>query len=365
MPTATPSPRPTFWKALAAGAVLFLGLDLAVFRSWLYGHVAKPESSLGWVARRTLLEPAAHPVPTQPSVLLVGDSTMAEGCSAERLQALLGGPPTAVVDASVPATPMRVWPFLFETLPAPPGGFTVAVLGLQTYDDRGEAQAMGERAQDLAFLGPLVRPAEVSAIAAEFPQENARRDLWLAALCRTYAWRLDLQDLCADPLQRYRDVRHQFGRLTWGQPYEGHDGSLAGLHVEGDHLVGLPPGDPQLEAQLRLVVWPPPGVDNSAHRRTWLGRFVERAAAAGTETVLVRMPMQVLPRAVPHAPDTRVVDELRTRPHVHVLAADLFAALERPEFFFDGLHLNRAGRERFTTLLATALRAEFPDRWGK
>jgi hypothetical protein len=42
---------------------------------------------------------------------------------------------------------------------------------------------------------------------------------------------------------------------------------------------------------------------------------------------------------------------------VALLAPTEVASLERPMFFFDGLHMNRAGRDRYSVLVAHAVAA--------
>lgn len=358
-----PSPSNSTWKALAFGLLLFAAVDVGVFRSGLYGWVAKPESSGGWFARRTRFDAVARADLAAPAVLLLGDSRMGEGCSAARLDELLGTGRAKVRDASVPGSPLRVWTALGAQLGIPKRAIVVA--GLARYDDFGELEDLAQRTQDLGFLGPDLGLADARELAATFTAPTARRDVWLSLLCKTYAWRLDVQDLFAAPVQRYREVRRQFGRMSWGSSYEGNPGSLAGLRIEGDRLVGLPEGAGETAVHVRQLVWPEGRVDNFAYRERWLGRLAALVAAAEADLVLVRMPTQVLPCARPSPPRERALDGVRALPHVHVVDGGWFAELERPEFFFDGLHLNRAGRERFTALLAAALRAEFPDRWGK
>ena len=350
----------TTWKALLGGLVLFVLIDTVVFRTWLYGWVARSDSSAGYMALRTQRDPAAKPIAGPPSVVLLGDSRVEEGCDAGVLRDRLGGGPLAVRMAAIPATTPRVWPYLWSALPKPPGGYTVAVVGLSTYDDNEWGSRMSQRTLDLSFLGPLLTFAAASELAASFEDHaSARRDVWLAALCKTWAWRQDLRDLLADPWQRYQNLRASYGRMRWGAPYPGNPGSLAGARVEGNRIVGI--DDQATLSQLRQLVFPASSVDNHDYQRLWLGRLAERTAAAGTELVLVRMPTQVLPRSNPKAPDRRTLDELARWPRVHVLPHDQFAELERPEFFWDGLHLNRAGRERFTDILAEALRVRFPQ----
>ncbi|HEU4419173.1 MAG TPA: hypothetical protein VFT55_09560, partial [Planctomycetota bacterium] len=54
-----------------------------------------------------------------------------------------------------------------------------------------------------------------------------------------------------------------------------------------------------------------------------------------------------------------IFGELAGRSHVHVLDPNLFADLERPEYFYDALHMNQLGRRQFTERLADTLRQRF------
>jgi hypothetical protein len=360
-----PAARPTTWKALAFGALLFAGVDLGVFRWGPYRWLAKPDSSAGWVVQRTLIEPTLRPVLPQPAIVVFGDSRMGEACIPELLQAALGEPTAGVRLASVPGTSPRVWPFLFERLPPPPGGYRVAVVGLADWDDDHAGPSFGERDLDLAFLGPLLDLRGAADVAADFTAAAARRDAWLCACCRVYAWRRDLQDLLLAPWSRIDAARRRYWFVAGDPRYGGVDRSLAGVRWEDGRVVGLRPEDQGAAAALRDIVQPGPPADDSAYRRKWLGRMADLAAAAGTTLVFVRMPTQVLPLAQARAPATAVLDELARRPHVRVLARDLCAELERPEFFFDALHLNRAGAERFTRLLAAALLAACGPQLGR
>lgn len=356
-------PRTT-WKALLCGALLFAAADLAVFRSGLYAWIAKPDSSAGWMTKQTLFEPLAHPPTEQPSVLLLGDSTMGEAGDEVALRERLGAG-GIVKNAAVPGSTPRVWPFLFAQLPAPPGGWRLVVVGLRDYDDDGTWGGAAQRRGDLAFLGATLGLGDAATIAREFVDAAARRDVWLTALCRSYAWRLDLQDLLASPYQRYLDVRRQFGWLRWGKPYAGRDGSMAGVHVDGDQILGLSAAQEEERAKLAQLVWRRGCADDSAYRRHWLGELADRVTSTRAQLVLLRMPSQVLPRATPRVPSTRVLDELAQRPGVHVLSFEAFAEIERPDRFFDALHMNRTGRARFTELLAEQLLAHFADELGR
>lgn len=367
----SPSQSPaTTLRALLYALLMFVLGDLAVFRSGLYAWVAKPESSGGWLTKRTLLAPPPAAAGDVASVLLFGDSRIGEAIDEHALRERLGAPPVAVVQASLPGSSPRVWAQLFDRLPQPPDGFSLVVLGLPDYDDESGAEDLQQRMQDLAYLGPGLEPARAFDLAADLhceANEHATRDVWLATLLKSFAWRRDVQDLAADPFTRYREVRRQFGRLRWAAPYPGNPGSLAGVHVDGAEIRGVPTASANAQdpPTLRHLVFHEHDFDNTAYRRRWLGELADRVRASGAELVVVRLPLQVLPRSKPRVPATAVVDELAQRPGVHVLPYELLAAAEAPEFFFDALHVNRDGRALCTRLLAEQLLARFAGRLGR
>jgi lysophospholipase L1-like esterase len=51
------------------------------------------------------------------------------------------------------------------------------------------------------------------------------------------------------------------------------------------------------------------------------------------------------------------VDELRKRPWVKIIDPRVFEPLEKPELFFDYIHLNTDGRKLFSPLLADTVKA--------
>jgi len=360
--------RLTTWKAALTGLLLFAGADALLFRSDLYGWVAKPESSAGWVVRRCQHDEVL--LPSLPlTVALFGDSRAGEASAPELLHELWPDHLVTLRNAWVPGSTPRVWSYLFERLD--PGGrrFPVVVLALASYDDYDEIESLGDRVYDLPFLAPLVGVGNLFDLAGTFDKTSARKEAVLATLCKWYAWRRDLQDFASEPWQRYREVRHTFGSYRWGWQYQSHDGDLIGVHVEGDRIAGLPAGtDPAVAKALHeMAVEPPPPTTGAyaAYRRFWLGRIVAHAAGRGTMVVFVRMPTRVLPERTPRPPWQPVLDELAQQPHVRVLDRELFTELERPEFFYDALHLNTRGRERWTRLFTAALLACCGPRLGR
>lgn len=340
-----PSPRTT-WQALAFALVVFVAVDVAVFRSGLYAFVAKPDSNAGWMVRRTQLAATPTVPENGAAVLLLGDSRMGEGADERMLGERLADRHVVALHGAVPGSTPRVWPTLFSHVPAPRGGFDVVVVGLAAYDDDGEGEDFAKRSLDLAFLGPWLGLDLARELASDLDtHENptAMRDVWLATFVKGFAWRRDVQDLAVDPWSRYRDVRSHLGRLRWGDPYRGVDRVGASDALET----------------------PQTGVDNAVYRRRWLGQLVRDVRATGADVLFVRMPRPFANAGTQSPIRPRVVDELARQPGVHVVDESSLAELDEPSFFFDSLHLNRRGRERFTELLAGLVERALDRREGR
>ncbi|HWB96761.1 MAG TPA: hypothetical protein VG672_08670, partial [Bryobacteraceae bacterium] len=95
-------------------------------------------------------------------------------------------------------------------------------------------------------------------------------------------------------------------------------------------------------------------------RSYWLGRLLEPYLSGGTRFLIVRVPRNPWPiahyaRFDPHSS----IRSLASRRHVVVADETLFQSLEKPAYFFDAFHLNRAGREAFTAGLAEFILRHF------
>src|SRR5262249_28525087 len=107
---------------------------------------------------------------------------------------------------------------------------------------------------------------------------------------------------------------------------------------------------------LRARLLQPPAPQTGAlaeYRRLWFGRITDRYRGSPTRIVFVRIPRGPITRPAALSDARRgVVRELSAQPGVLLLDERAFDALERPELFFDGLHLNATGRADFSPALA-------------
>src|ERR1035438_1905013 len=87
-------------------------------------------------------------------------------------------------------------------------------------------------------------------------------------------------------------------------------------------------------------------------RRGWFGRIIDRYRGTGTRIVFVRLPRGPIPRPAWLARKTSSsIREMAERPDVMLGEEHAYESLERPEFFKDGMHMNREGVKRFSAML--------------
>jgi len=90
----------------------------------------------------------------------------------------------------------------------------------------------------------------------------------------------------------------------------------------------------------------------TAYFRYWYGHILDLYRGTQTKIVFFRLPRG--PVSPPDYPPKRdsAIRQLASKPNVVVLDEHLFGELERPELFYDAMHVNREGSTRFTRMLA-------------
>lgn len=302
-----------------AGAMLagWLLLQALVWRSGAYWYIAEPDSNIGAVTQALFLLDAAYR-PGRRTVLVFGDSRVGEGFSAPLASA---GGDVDFINLAVPGSTARTWYYLLR-----------------------EVERRGYR-YDALLIGTLYVPTDLRR-SAEWPLDPRHqvqllglRDLadypdWRPILLPELMAQDDLRGLLLHPLRRLKAIR---ARAIYAQDairYPGRED-----RVPDDFEVQASPPIPEALAR-----------ENAAWQYRWLRRIGERAAARGAPT---------LAYALPRGPRREVLPPRRMPdwPGIETMPADLFADLEAPPYFFDALHLNRAGRERVSAVMGERVRA--------
>lgn len=348
------------------GALLFILVDAAVFRSGWYFQWVDPVSSAGIVAQA--IDNIRHVPAGQKVILAMGDSRVGEGFSPRmaNVEAARSGLPYAFVSRSVAGTTPRVWFYLLRQIRNPAERLAAVTVMVTSYHDN-DPEVQAERRSDIAFLHPLLRLEDAADFPWSFPSGAGRLEATEAILFSGLFYKTDIQDFLRNPGKRLRAVTawHQHG-YEWVYAYPGRAPSLEGLDLDlVTGTLSIPPGHAAIQVgdlapyagQLRRFRGRPP--DNAAataYRREWLGRIAALCRADGVKLFVYRIPRGPLHHLVgaDNTP-TGVLAQLAHEGALELLPASLFDRLERPEFYFDELHLNTAGRALFTRLLTTTV----------
>jgi len=340
-----------------AGLLFFSAVEFSLFGSSLYRRILEPASNAGQV--ELLIEQARqHPPEPDKTVLVMGDSRIGEGFSAKVADRVAGGRLRFVNGAASGSTP-RSWYYMLRELDPGPANYRAIVLAVDDYRDEDGVWSWADYPLDLRIVIACLRLSDALDFAASFHQPALRFEALRAGLYKGFVYKDDLRAFLASPTARLQKVQafRQNG-ATWTYEYTGNAGSLAGLSVDwAQRSISFPPGltdaqKQELRAALLRGMEPQHG-DKYRYRKEWLGRIVDRYRGTSTRVVFVRVPRAPVPPPASGTALPSAISELA--PAVTIVDENAFTSIEKPEYFFDSLHLNAQGREEFSKQLAARL----------
>jgi hypothetical protein len=364
VPQAAPSSVHELWRAwrqalaiLLGGAAVYVLFDALLFRTGFYDRILDPHSSTG-VVEFTLSAEDAHDYFAKP-VLILGNSVMAEGFSARLANWLQLAKGYEFSNAAVAGTLERTWHYMLRDLDPDCKRYSVIVVPVDSYDDRGGAEDPADRIDEAHYLAARLRLSDAAEFAGSFRSFDKRIEVLRGTLLKSLVYRQDLRKFLENPAKRLAEVKSYRRDEDWlAYNYRGNDHSLKGLAVDANGgVISFPGGLSPAERQKVIEFFAHAPARHSSvlseYRRRWLGRIVERYQGTATRILFVRPPTNPVSRPQTSADLSRgAVRDLASRPGVLLMDENAFSELERPEFFLDLIHLNAAGRARFTTEFA-------------
>ena len=344
-------------KALSILIVLlaFFAADSLLFRAGWYNAYLEPDSSAG------SLEAQLHwlrdsPVHHPPEVLVIGDSRIAEGFSSP-IAGLTTGQALRFWNFGLGGTTPRVWYYTLRAADPTRRRFQSIVIALDKYPDRDWFAEFEDRISDQNYIVMRLGLSDCFDFASSMHTSEIRQRALFGCLFRGIVLRNDVQTFLSHPEARLTHAAdwRQNG-LGYSDGYGGKTENLRGLSVDWSHrTIHFPDGVSEAtRANVMRFVLPEPAENRGAlarYRQRWLGGILDLYKDSPTHLIFLQ-----LPRAPLVDPEARAgkgfVDSLTLSPHIQVLPAPTFVDLERPEFFADGLHLNRNGRAVFSERLA-------------
>lgn len=344
------------WTILTLCA--FLLVEALIFRAGWYENYVEPQSSAG-VVEDHLYWLHTHPAGRVPEILVVGDSRVGEGLSAPQADEASGRRVHFWNFGIAGATP-RSWYYELRDADPTRRRFAAIVFALDHYSDEDGDPPIMDRINDLNFVVGRLHLADCPDFAFSMASFDYRGKALAGCLLKGIPLRTDVQHFLAGPSQRIKGANqiHRFG-LDYTNDYGGRETSLRGLSADlATRTIHFPPGiDDEQRTTITATVTPEPPPDTgqvTAYRQHWIGRILDFYRDSPTRVVFLQ-----LPRAPLHIPENpvppRFLTAALTRPRVSALPRETFEDLERPELFFDGYHLNRAGRALFSARIGALI----------
>jgi len=341
-----------------ASLAIFLVIEGAVFRLGWYNKYLEPNSSAGMV--ESYLHWLTRTPPGKvPEVLLVGDSRIAEGFSSRAADTLVGNR-IHFWNFGMGGTTPRVWYYILRDADPTRRRFKAIVLAIDHYSDEDSLDVVSNRLIDLNFLIGRLRVTDCPDFASSMKTRDYQEKALAGCLFKGAALRRDVQEFLhniPDRLKRSKDWRKN--GLFYITDYGGREENLSGLSADFvNRTIAFPPGlDAQRHDSVKDMVMPSPAPqdgDTTRYRERWLGKIMDLYKNSPTKIIFLELPRAPLPKPEGREPATFLHLALK-RPGVAALPSSTFRDLERPEFFVDGLHLNKTGRGLFSARIAETI----------
>lgn len=343
-------------KAILAVSIFF-AIEVLFFRTGAYLKLIKPASFAGMLVQRYQL---ANEMRGSGAIALLGDSRLREGFSAQTFDQLAAKTSLKALNLGLSGSDPRVWYYFLKSVDPQCNAFKMIVIALPSYTDEDYAYGQADKLDDLNLLVPVLGISDAFEFVQSFQDRSAQSDASLAMSLKMYGFKQDLKDLLANPWLRLNDCRY-FNK-HWQQidyAYTGHPESLAGARVINNEIIGLPSFvTPYQRQRLQLTLL---GLSERepnwqyAYLKHWLDKLGSRYANSPSKLVFIRIPARPFDAPPKHQVHKDSITSIARLSNVIVEPENEFAFLEKPEYFFDDVHLNAVGRKIFTRRLSLKL----------
>lgn len=332
------------------------GLDSLLFRTGPYTHYLEPDSSTGLFEAILRREQQAQLTPRDDLVVTLGNSRFAY--SRKVIDHLPRKPAYEFRDAGVAGSNPRDWYYMLRDLDPTVQRYRAIILGVDDYDDEDRPYAPDNEIRDLHYVIARLRFSDIREFARSFSDPTLQWTVFRDSLLKGLVYQTDFRAFLSHPARRIEYVRLSDREgATWRYDYVETDRNLTGLRIDWATLaVSWPAGtnDAQKESVNSFLAHSPDPQTGrlAAYRRLWLGKIIDRYRGSRTRIVFVTLPRGPIPRPQSLvAKKSSSIREMAARPGVLLANEHAFDELERPEYFLDGMHLNRQGIARFSAML--------------
>jgi len=342
-------------RNLLLGVAVFISVDGLVFHTRLYTSSLAPESYAGRMAAITRAE-RERVSSGLKEVLVLGDSRMAEGFSAAVADKLSSVDGFKFVNLAEPASAVNIWDYMLREVDHTRGRYWAIVVPYGIGFEPNSADHLR-----ISMAAPLLRYGDCFNFASAFQRWSGRFRAFTACILRGSAFQSDVVNFLEHPIERIRSLQLEPKRLLSRDLYKGRDYDIVGTSYDPKTgQVIFPPRltEAQREAVRDSLLKPSQSETQDFLRmqRDGIQRILNRYSASPTKIVLTPVPRGPF-AGLPGASMTfhAVFPTIKTQKAVVSLPEQTFDFLEKPEYYFDGFHLNAKGRQRFTEALVAEL----------
>jgi hypothetical protein len=194
--------RKTAAFLVAAAFALFAFVDILAFRTNLYHAILDPASSTGSF-ESAIAQFRGFQSDPRHDVLVLGDSRIYSGLDPGAADAAARG--LRFINAGVPGTTPRCWPFFVRAIDPQYRRFRAIVIPVDTYGD--DDSAIGsldgdDRPMDLRYVVYQTRLSDLPKLAGSFSDPRERVEYGIDLFWRGQELRDDVQELAANPFAR-------------------------------------------------------------------------------------------------------------------------------------------------------------------
>jgi hypothetical protein len=342
-------------RNLVLGLAVFICVDGVVFHTRLYTSILAPDSYAGRIAVITRTEKQRRSSGLK-EVLVLGDSRMAEGFSAAVADKLSSVAGFKFVNLAEPASSVNIWPYMLREVDPTTRRYWAIVVPYGIGYEPNNADHLR-----ISMAAPLLRYEDCFNFASGFQQWSGRFRAFTGCILRGSAFQSDVVDLLEHPIARIQSIQLEPQRVRSRDAYKGRNSDIVGTSY--DPSTGQVTFPPQLtEAQkeaIRDSLLQPSQSETQRFlkmQRDGIQQILNRYSAGPTEIVLTPIPRGPF-AGLPGASMTfhAAFPSVMMQKAVFSLPEQTFNFLEKPEYYFDGYHLNARGRQRFTEALVAEL----------
>jgi hypothetical protein len=336
-------------------------LDQLVFRG-VYLSYLEPESTAGMTLLARSIQSANY-VPGKKNILIIGDSRIGEGFSA-RIANEIGVPQGFnFVGLGLPGTTPRVWYYVLRDLVSQRNNYYAIFMLANTLRDDDSFEDLANRSLDTAYVAPLLNWGDIFSYPLSFSDSKEALKATIAVAFPSASFKNDVIEFLKAPFQRI--AKAVAWRTNWPSSVSAYSGLKKSLPPAEtpfsaervlSHLNGTSRTNLDGYFNQYLTFKPQPETLLFAYRSKWYGQIAQQYAPTA-----VTVGVFLIPRGPYHTALNKPAEAegslkiLERKGMIRLVDTAVSMSLEKPEFFFDHLHMNATGRAEFSRNLAKAI----------